>query len=384
MNSLLYALIVALRCHRWLRLLACAFIFSSLGNGLTQVVVFGLLLAWSAPPALLTLAFLFATVPGFFGSMIGERLCSRYSPISLLILTEGLGLLALLFPLLGVGYHSVVALLAVQSTEALLSGMSWPALTLLFKRGLSETELPAATCLENVIFASQVLLGTGLGVVLFQKMPVLALLTIDAISFLGSLVMLWLAERLFSPAPHAAPEEKGVSTKLRWQTLTVRQKRSLLILPALAAPAMALLPALAQQLRPQDAAGLALPLLFARSMGQLCGPLLLKRDSLARFAARTPRLLLCLGIFLASYGMLPFMANWAGYAPGMIFAQTCFLQRVRLACSAIFRPGKSLLPAVKPGAGKRSAPHFSLALQLWWLPRLAQYRRYIWFRQRLC
>lgn len=27
MNSLLYALIEALRCHRWLRLLACAFIF---------------------------------------------------------------------------------------------------------------------------------------------------------------------------------------------------------------------------------------------------------------------------------------------------------------------------------------------------------------------
>ena len=46
MNSLMYALIEALRCHRWLRLLACAFIFSSLGNGLTQVVVFGLLLAW--------------------------------------------------------------------------------------------------------------------------------------------------------------------------------------------------------------------------------------------------------------------------------------------------------------------------------------------------
>ncbi|MGR2462839.1 hypothetical protein ACUX4R_28695, partial [Salmonella enterica] len=62
---------------------------------------------------------------------------------------EALGLLALLFPLLGMGYHSVTALLAVQSTEALLSGMSWPALTLLFKRGLSEAELPAATCLEN-------------------------------------------------------------------------------------------------------------------------------------------------------------------------------------------------------------------------------------------
>jgi tetratricopeptide (TPR) repeat protein len=75
MNSLLYALIEALRCHRWLRLLACAFIFSSLGNGLTQVVVFGLLLAWSAPPALLTLAFLFATVPGL-SAAFGES-CAR-------------------------------------------------------------------------------------------------------------------------------------------------------------------------------------------------------------------------------------------------------------------------------------------------------------------
>lgn len=322
MNSLLYALIEALCGHRWLRLLACAFIFTSLGNGLTQVVVFGLLLSWSAPPALLTLAFLFATVPGFVGSLIGEKLCSRYSPISLLILTEGLGLLALLFPLFGVGYHSIAALLAVQSTEALLSGMSWPALTLLFKRGLSEAELPAATCLETVIFASQVLLGTGLGVVLFQKTSVFTLLAIDAVSFLGSLLMLWLTGRQFSAPSLPSPDEETAPAALRWLTLTRRQKRSLLILPALAAvgsPAMALLPALAQQIHPQNAAGLALPLLFARSMGQLCGPMLLKKDSLARFAAHTPRIIVCLGIFLAAYGMLPFLSGWVACALGMIF-----------------------------------------------------------------
>lgn len=322
MNSLLYALIEALRCHRWLRLLACAFIFTSLGNGVTQVVVFGLLLSWSAPPALLTLAFLFATLPGFIGSLISEKLCVRYSPIPLLILTEGLGLLALLFPLLGVHYHSIPALLAVQSTEALLSGMSWPALTLLFKRGLREAELPAATCLENVIFAAQVLLGTGLGMVLFQKIAILALLAIDAISFLGSLFMLWLAGRVFLAPTLAVPTEEKAPAALRWQMLTIRQKRSLLILPALAAvgsPAMALLPAMAQQTHPQDAASLALPLLFARSMGQLCGPLLLKRDSLTRFAARTPRILLCLGIFLAAYGMLPLLSGWMACALGMIF-----------------------------------------------------------------
>lgn len=335
MNSLLYALIEALRCHRWLRLLACAFIFTSLGNGVTQVVVFGLLLAWSAPPALLTLAFLFATLPGFIGSLISEKLCVRYSPIPLLILTEGLGLLALLFPLLGVHYHSIPALLAVQSTEALLNGMSWPALTLLFKRGLREAELPAATCLENVIFAAQVLLGTGLGMVLFQKIAILALLAIDATSFLGSLFMLWLAGRVFLAPTLAVPTEEKAPATLRWQMLTIRQKRSLLILPALAAvgsPAMALLPAMAQQIHPQDAASLALPLLFARSMGQLCGPLLLKRDSLTRFAARTPRILLCLGIFLAAYGMLPLLSGWMACALGMIFV-------AHLASNVLFAAG---------------------------------------------
>ena len=335
MNSLLYALIEALRCHRWLRLLACAFIFTSLGNGVTQVVVFGLLLAWSAPPALLTLAFLFATLPGFIGSLISEKLCARYSPIPLLILTEGLGLLALLFPLLGVHYHSIPALLAVQSTEALLNGMSWPALTLLFKRGLREAELPAATCLENVFFAAQVLLGTGLGMVLFQKIAILALLAIDATSFLGSLFMLWLAGRVFLAPTLAVPTEEKAPAALRWQMLTIRQKRSLLILPALAAvgsPAMALLPAMAQQIHPQDAASLALPLLFARSMGQLCGPLLLKRDSLTRFAARTPRILLCLGIFLAAYGMLPLLSGWMACALGMIFV-------AHLASNVLFAAG---------------------------------------------
>lgn len=322
MNSLLYALIEALRCHRWLRLLACAFIFSSLGNGLTQVVVFGLLLQWAAPPVLLTLAFLFATVPGFLGSMIGEKLCSRLSPLSLLILTEVLGLLALLFPFLGVHYHSIPALLAMQSAEALLSGIGWPALTLLFKRGLSEAELPAATVLENLIFASQVLLGTGLGVVLFQKMPVVDLLAIDAASFLGSLLMLLLARRVFAARIKPSPTDAHALVALRWQRLTQRQKRCLLLLPALAAvgsPAMALLPALAQEIQPENAAGLALPLLFARSMGQLCGPVLLKRDSLTRVATQPLLLMGYLALFLAAYGVLPLLSGWVVPALGMIF-----------------------------------------------------------------
>lgn len=51
MNSLFVELLRALRSYRWLRLLGCAFILSSLGNDLTQVVVFGQLLRWQASPA---------------------------------------------------------------------------------------------------------------------------------------------------------------------------------------------------------------------------------------------------------------------------------------------------------------------------------------------
>jgi len=322
MNTLLSALFRALRSHRWLRLLACAFLFTSVGNGLTQVMVFGLLLDWHAPASLLTLAYLFATLPGFLGSLVGEKLCMRFSPIRLLILTEWLGLLALLFPLLGIQFHSMVALLAVQSTEAFLAGMSWPALTLLFRQGLSEAELPAATCLETVIFASQVLLGTGLGMVLFHHLPALALLGIDALTFIGSLMMLILAG---SALPSLAPEQAAETERpmaVRWQALAPRQKRSLLLLPVLAAvgsPAMALLPALAQHIEPDDAAGLALPLLFARSMGQLCGPLLLNRESLSRYAGQNRLLLTCLGLFLLAYGTIPLLSVTLALALALVF-----------------------------------------------------------------
>lgn len=323
MNSLLHALIRALRSHRWLRLLGCAFILSSLGNGLTQVVVFGQLLRWQASPATLTLAYMLATLPGFLGSIWGERFCRKMSPLRILILCEILGMLALMMPLYGVLAHNIPALLAVQSAEALFSGMSYPALTLLFKRGLSAEELPAATALETLIFAAQVLLGTGLGVLLFDVLSPLSLLALDALSFAASAALLAGSLALFKVCtPHNFPSKNDAEPPLHWKTFTPLQKRSVLLLPALAAvgsPAMALLPALAQQMHPQDTASLALPLLFARSLGQLCGPLLLNAEKLRHYSASNLRLLVCLMLFLAGYFLLPHFALWPLAALTLIF-----------------------------------------------------------------
>lgn len=322
MNSLLIALLRALRGHRWLRLLGCAFILSSLGNGLTQVVVFGQLLHWQASPATLTLAYMLATLPGFLGSLWGERLCKMLPPLRILILCEILGMLALILPLYGLTAHSIPALLTVQSAEALLSGISYPALTLLFKRGLNHDELPAATAMETLIFTSQVLLGTGLGVLLFNVLAPLDLLMIDALSFMASAALLLATSAVFQASGQQNDELTAAEASFCWKNCSLLQKRSVLLLPALAAvgsPAMALLPALAQQIRPEDTTSLALPLLFARSLGQLCGPLLLNADKLRRYCTRNGLLLSCLALFLCGYFLLPLLSPWPAAGLALIF-----------------------------------------------------------------
>lgn len=322
MNSLLMALIRALRNHRWLRLLGCAFILSSLGNGLTQVVVFGQLLRWHASPATLTLAYILAMLPGFLGSFWGERLCRKIPPVRVLILSEILGFLALIFPLYGLLSHNIPALLAVQSAEALFTGMSYPALTLLFKRGLGNEELPAATAMETLIFASQVLLGTGVGILLFDVFSPSSLLALDGLSFAASAGLLLRTQALFHNLHQHESAPSAAELPAKWRNFSPLQKRSVLLLPALAAvgsPAMALLPALAQQIRPDETTGLALPLLFARSLGQLCGPLLLSVEKLQSYSSGNRRLLFCLMLFLTGYFLLPHFSAWTAGALLLIF-----------------------------------------------------------------
>lgn len=323
MNTLLFALISALRRHRWLRLLGFACTLSSLGNGLTQVIIFGQLLHWQASPATLTIVYMLSMLPGFIGSIWGERLCQKTSPLQILIFTEILGLLALVFPWYGLLHHSIPALLVVQCAEALFSGISYPALTLLFKRGLRHEELPAATAMETIIFASQVLLGTGLGVVLFDVIAPIYLLALDALSFLASATLLVISVAAFRGTERQPVEVASGKQEPFWRTISPLQKRSIMLLPALAAvgsPAMALLPALAQEIRPEDSTGLALPLLFARSLGQLCGPLMLDASKLQRYSANNGMLFVCLVAFIGSYFILPLSAGYPGAGLALIFS----------------------------------------------------------------
>jgi MFS family permease len=318
------ALVSALRRHSWLRQLGYAFILSSLGNGLTQVVVFGQLLQWRAAAATLVFAYVLATLPGFLGSLLGERLCQRYSPFVVLLLAEALGLLSLAFPLYSLLAQNSAGLLAVQACSAVISGFTFPALSLVFKRGLSSEELPAATCMETLIFAAQVLLGVGVGVLIFPLINAGGMLLLDALSFAASAILLLLAARRFVPtADETQPDAAAsVTGRMCWRDLSPLQRRSLLMLPMLATvgtPAMSLLPALAQQIKPDETTGFALPLLFARSLGQLCGPLLLPASRMRQYAGNNRLLAACLLIFLGSYLLIPQISGLPFAPLGMIF-----------------------------------------------------------------
>lgn len=309
----------------WLRLLALAFLISSIGNGITWIVVFGELIRLSAPVASLALAYVLSTVPGLLGSIAGERFCQRLSPFTILILGEGLGLIGLAVPFYAVAIDSIPLLLMAQAIGAFTTGMTFPALSQLFKTGLSEEELPVATTLKSLIFAGNVLCGIGLGLVLRGYMSATHLLLIDLLSFAAALILLGRAKRRVG-APFV--EHVRSLSSLRWQTLTHSQRRAMLLLPLLAAagaPAMALLPGLAPGAlssgSPEQTTALAL--LFTRSLGQLVGPLLLNPARFEKNSSSNGLQIGCLAIFLLCYGLIPF-APWPAVVLALVFVAHIF------------------------------------------------------------
>lgn len=298
---MLFLIVRCLRQYRWFALLGGALLLSSVGNGLTYVIVFGKLLSSEAKPSALTLAYILTLSPGIPGSLFAEKLLFRMPLLPILILSESIGLAGLAFPWWALDSDSQLLLLASQGVAAFAGGMMVPVLSQILKNGLSPADLPAASSLETLIFAANVIFGIGLGTLLYGHVPPSGLLALDAISFVLSIGLLIAAHRVFrGVAQHTVEDSTG---KIRWRALPLQRKRSLLLLPALAlvgAPAMALLPALAPQFS-GEATNTGLMLLLARSAGQLIGPLLLTEKQLQRYDGKFILPVLFLALFIGGY-----------------------------------------------------------------------------------
>ncbi|OAT24946.1 hypothetical protein M976_04105 [Buttiauxella ferragutiae ATCC 51602] len=299
-----FLILRTLRQHRWFALLGAALLLSSVGNGLTYVIVFGKLLALEAKPSVLTLAYILALAPGFPGSYLAEKLLTKMAPIPVMILSEIIGLLGLSLPAWSLYSDNLILLLSSQAVAAFAGGMMVPVLSQTLKSGLKPTELPAASGLETFIFAANVILGIGIGTLLYGHLPAVAILALDALSFVLGIVLLFATHRAFRPV--CVPENGEVIGNLSWRRLTQLQRRSLLFLPAIAlvgAPAMALLPALATNFS-GSSTDTGLMLLLARSTGQLIGPLLLSEAQLQRHSGKLNVLIISLALFICCYALV--------------------------------------------------------------------------------
>lgn len=298
---MLFLLLRCLRRYRWFALLSGALLLSSIGNGLTWVIVFGRLLAAEARPSALTLAYVLALAPGIPGSLLAEKLLVRMPLMPVLMLSESIGLAGLAFPLWSLYDDSQLLLLTAQAVAAFAGGMMVPVLSQILKNGLLPADLPAASGLETLIFAANVIFGIGIGTLLYDHLLPSRLLALDALSFALSIGLLFAAHRAFrGVAQHAAVAPTG---KMRWRALPQRSRRGLLMLPALAlvgAPAMALLPALAPQFS-GEVTNAGLMLMLARSVGQLIGPLLLTEAQLERYGGKFSLPVIFLTLFISCY-----------------------------------------------------------------------------------
>lgn len=288
----------SMRKYRWLRTLMLGLIFSSVGSGLTFIMVFGELARLNAAPSSFALAFILSTSPGFLGSIIGKYLLARIEAKYCIIVAESIGALGLLLPWYGLAHDSVNVLQLAGVASSVSAGITIPAINHYTKARLESEDIGAGAVIDTLVFACQVLFGIGIGVFIFGIVQSNTYLLANFFSYVIAIIFIFSLPKLASYA------DKNIYAKELPKNLSAKQRASLYLLPALAmsgAPAMSLLPTLVQSNNDQKET--LLFLLFSRSLGQLIGPFLIKEE---RFKNQSTKFIIaCLTAFIVCYLLIP-------------------------------------------------------------------------------
>ena len=309
-------------------------LISSAGTGLTQVAVYGELARMNAGPATFAVAFAVSVLPGLFSSQVAERFLRRIPPVKMLVLAEILGAMLLVLPALGMMLKSQELLLAAQFSSSLIAGIAMPAgmgiNSILFKE---KEELASASALGTIAFSSQVLIGYGIGSLVYGKIPSHIYLLLDFASYLAGAWLISRSQKSDTRLGELLPiESASVSTPLnplraRLGTLTPDQKRAFLLMPLLTcvgAPTVALLPSIGM-----DFGSSAVPLfLFAKTVGQLLGPMLMPPSRYETESKNSRQLILFLASFAALYLLVASTKPMLPIALGLILMAHILSNRV--------------------------------------------------------
>ncbi|MEW9891468.1 MAG: hypothetical protein AB2989_05340 [Candidatus Symbiodolus clandestinus] len=288
----------SIRKYSWLRKLLLALILSSVGTGLTFIMVFAELAKLNAVPSSFTLAFILSTSPGLLGSIAGKYLLGRIEVKYCLIFAECVGAIGLIIPWYGLINGSVTILQFAGIASSISSGITIPAINHYTKAKLSSEDIGAGAVLDTLVFSCQVLFGIGVGSFIYGSVQSDTYLLANLVSYIVAIISIFLLPTL------ASFSEKKVFARGLPKILTPKQRTSLYLLPALAmtgAPAMSLLPTLIHSGSSERKT--LLLLLFSRSLGQLLGPFLIKEE---RYKNQSSLFIIaCMTAFIVCYMFVP-------------------------------------------------------------------------------
>ena len=298
--------------HRRYFILVFGLLLSSIGSGLTQVAVFGALSKMGASSVEFSLAYALTILPGLFASGLSERLSRRFNWGVLLIGAQILGAASLMLPIYGLQVQSKWMILSAEFIGSALAGFIFPISQSILKRTFSSNEMGLMVKLDSALFSVNVVLGVGLGSLLYDRVGSLSYLTLDFVSYLlaGMFILISCVGCFHRMSPEKSTPEMVGKPSFSLSTLEPQKRLAFFMLPMLsliATPAMALLPVLASRFG--SSVGMfdlaftpAVIFLLARSLGQMIGPWLVPTRALGRLGEKG-------GVFWA--GSLLFVALYA-------------------------------------------------------------------------
>ncbi len=275
-------------------IVAIASTLSQIGSGLSQVAVFAKLGEMQAGVQAFAIAVFVSLLPALFASKLAEHFIKRFSLSTALILIQILSAIGMIVPILGAYKNSIELLYSAEFIGSVNLGFMFPILHVYTNRCFRQDQMHIATKLDTILFSSNVILGLGLGSILYGFIGAKNYLIADTCSFLVSGLLFWVAAKFdrvkFSNSPSESQIEStsAVGLVTWYKSLTLKQKNafSLQIFICIgSAPTSALLASFSGRIQTIELTqSLVLQtsviLLLAKATGQMIAPFLLSKKSL--------------------------------------------------------------------------------------------------------
>lgn len=298
-------------------------LLSSIGSGLTQLVVYGALQKMNVQPSVYTFAFALTVLPGLISSQLGNSLVHRLKWSTVVISMELLGAALVVIPYFGLKTQNITLLLLTEFFSSLLVGFSIPVINVFIKNFFQDKELPGVTAISSYSFSTNVLLGYGLGALLFNRVNSETYLLIDFTSFILSALVFYITVKICPSLDQKKDNDKNEVAKFfiktNFKNFSTTQKRAFWLLPMLtfvAAPLTALLPSFGAQFGAEvNLMGIILltpsvALIFAKTFGQMLGPMLINPKKIDQNFSNTTLIVISLLIYLLCYTFVIFSENF--------------------------------------------------------------------------